>query len=73
MWIESSAASNIALIKYMGKIVGSDPSISNKPANVSVSYTLDNLKTYVRLLRNDSLTDDTWQAFERSERAAQNF
>lgn len=45
MWIEASAPSNIALIKYMGKT----DAVSNKPTNVSISYTLDELKTFVRM------------------------
>lgn len=40
-----SAPSNIALIKYMGKIEGT----GNKPTNGSLSYTLENLRTFVRL------------------------
>lgn len=43
--IEASAPSNIALIKYMGKIEGT----GNKPANASLSYTLESLRTFVRL------------------------
>jgi diphosphomevalonate decarboxylase len=42
-----SAPSNIALIKYMGK-----SSLSgNRPTNASISYTLENLRTFVKLER----------------------
>lgn len=40
-----SAPSNIALIKYMGKLENS----GNRPTNASFSYTLENLRTFVRL------------------------
>jgi diphosphomevalonate decarboxylase len=63
MWIEASAPSNIALIKYMGKI----DSHSNKPTNVSISYTLDDLKTFVRIKKIESLTEDIWSPYERSD------
>lgn len=43
--VQASAPSNIALIKYMGK-----SSISaNLPANSSLSYTLENLRTFVEV------------------------
>lgn len=42
-WITADAPSNIALIKYMGKLK------SNVPTNASLSWTLDHLKTRVRL------------------------
>ncbi len=45
MKIKSSGPSNIALIKYMGKVEGT----GNKPTNASISYTLDHLKTFVEL------------------------
>lgn len=57
-----SAPSNIALIKYMGKIEGS----GNKPTNGSLSYTLENLRTYVRLTELESGTDQ-WKALERDD------
>lgn len=53
--VEASAPSNIALIKYMGKIEAS----GNKPANASLSYTLDKLKTFVRLTPTDE-NQDSW-------------
>ena len=57
-----SAPSNIALIKYMGKIEGS----GNKPTNGSMSYTLENLRTFVRLtpIPGDK---DQWQALVRED------
>jgi len=55
-----SAPSNIALIKYMGKIEGT----GNKPTNASLSYTLENLRTYVRLTEIDGAKDQ-WQPLVR--------
>ena len=51
MWI-ARAPSNIALIKYMGKSEG------NRPANSSLSYTLDHLVTEVRI--EDGAGHDQW-------------
>ena len=62
-WIETSAPSNIALIKYMGKV----DSMMNRPANASVSWTLEKLRTFVRIQKNPSLQKDQWQAFVRSD------
>lgn len=45
-WVVAEAPSNIALIKYMGKV--SDPS-ANRSANASLSWTLNHLKTRVRV------------------------
>lgn len=63
MWFEASAPSNIALIKYMGK---TDP-VMNKPCNTSLSYTLDHLKTFVRIKTDTNLTTDQWQCFTRND------
>lgn len=52
----SEAPSNIALIKYMGK---KDPTI-NLPANASLSYTLNNLRSEVCLELSDA-PQDAWQ------------
>lgn len=52
----SDAPSNIALIKYMGK---KDPAI-NLPANASLSYTLNNLRSEVSLELSNA-TQDSWQ------------
>jgi diphosphomevalonate decarboxylase len=58
MRIEASAPSNIALIKYMGKSVAA----SNQPANASISYTLENLRSFVVLEPCDG--EDQWAALE---------
>lgn len=57
-----SAPSNIALIKYMGKIEGS----GNKPTNASLSYTLENLRTYVRLTEIEG-PQDQWKPLVRQD------
>lgn len=57
-----SAPSNIALIKYMGKIEGT----GNKPTNGSLSYTLENLRTFVRLTEINE-TQDQWKPFIRED------
>lgn len=57
-----SAPSNIALIKYMGKIEGS----GNKPTNGSLSYTLENLRTFVRLTEIEGGADQ-WKALVRED------
>ncbi len=62
----SSAPSNIALIKYMGKI----DSLGNHPCNSSLSYTLGHLQSYVELRLTDRLNGnsrelDTWLPLER--------
>ena len=58
---QKSAPSNIALIKYMGKT----NSQKNIPANASLSYTLNHLKTFVQLeLIEDNDTGsvtDVWE------------
>jgi len=55
--IQSSAPSNIALIKYMGKT----DSTNNRPTNSSLSFTLDNLRTFVEITPLDSERDQ-WEA-----------
>lgn len=52
-----SAPSNIALIKYMGKVNHQD----NLPTNASISYTLEHLRTFVTLERIDHLSEDVWE------------
>lgn len=52
-----SAPSNIAMIKYMGKIEGS----GNKPANASISYSLEHLRTFVRITERPQFNEDQWQ------------
>lgn len=56
MTYQASAPSNIALIKYMGKIEGSD----NKPTNSSLSWTLENLRSFVQITSNPKLAKDEW-------------
>lgn len=56
MIVESSAPSNIALIKYMGKLDQN----SNVPTNSSLSLTLDELRTFVRITLKEELTHDQW-------------
>jgi diphosphomevalonate decarboxylase len=63
MWVESFAPSNIALIKYMGKT----DAVENTPCNASLSYTLNHLKTFVRLKANSSFKADQWSALVRSD------
>ena len=62
-WIESSAPSNIALIKYMGKT----DSKLNRPTNSSFSYCLENLRTYVRIRRDVTLANDIWNPLVRAD------
>jgi diphosphomevalonate decarboxylase len=52
--VSASAPSNIALIKYMGKTASGG---GNLPANPSLSYTLDHLKSHVELEEAD---EDSW-------------
>lgn len=52
---QASAPSNIALIKYMGKV----DATRNLPSNASLSFTLDQLKTTVALT-NITATADRW-------------
>lgn len=53
---QASAPSNIALIKYMGKTDFS----RNLPSNASLSYTLENLKTFVEIEQID-VSEDQWK------------
>lgn len=73
--------SNIALIKYMGKIEGT----GNRPTNSSLSYTLPHLKTRVEitLLESEALGEESgawfplqaeaWAAPSLSEKGRQKF
>ncbi len=69
IWVEASAPSNIALIKYMGKSkeLGQSDMLVNKPTNSSFSWTLNHLKTYVRVRFNPALEQDVWSPFVRSD------
>lgn len=70
-WVEASAPSNIALIKYMGK---ADATL-NKATNSSLSYSLKNLRTFVRIRKkpepgtgpNSELNSDSWSAYTRAD------
>jgi diphosphomevalonate decarboxylase len=62
MIVESSAPSNIALIKYMGK-VGAE---GNHPTNSSLSWTLENLRTFVRITEQEG-DADRWAPLERND------
>lgn len=60
MTIETSAPSNIALIKYMGKV----DSNSNRPTNSSLSWTLESLRSFVSLTLDPNLSQDEWAPLE---------
>lgn len=64
--IQASVASNIALIKYMGKIEGT----GNRPTNSSISYTMDHLRTFVSV--ESSKVTDSW-SFWKEHPAAQDY
>lgn len=79
----ADAPSNIALIKYMGK-VDSDPSVKNRPTNNSLSYTLPHLRSLVQLEHDEGFHTTTWEpltqfgekhypALALSEKGAQRF
>lgn len=59
---QASAPSNIALIKYMGK---TDHKL-NLPSNVSFSYTVDHLRTFVELEMSNS-ENDSWEPLVNSD------
>lgn len=63
MWTESSAPSNIALIKYMGKTDAEQ----NRPTNSSFSFCLEKLRTYVRIKKNSELQADVWNPYIRQD------
>lgn len=56
MIFKSSAPSNIALIKYMGKL----DTANNQPTNASFSLTLDRLTSTVELESDPTLKADEW-------------
>lgn len=55
----ASAPANIALIKYMGKL----DSDKNLPLNASISYTLENCRTFVEV-EPIATAPDQWQALD---------
>jgi diphosphomevalonate decarboxylase len=65
MKTEASAPSNIALIKYMGKI----EEAGNRPTNSSLSWTLEDLRSFVVITHRPDLTEDTWAPLKRPEMA----
>ena len=81
-WVESSAPSNIALIKYMGKVDSRSGSSGtmltnaatvtefsrNRPTNSSLSWTLQHLRTFVRIRTLGADAEaDVWRPFIRSD------
>lgn len=76
MKVLKSAPSNIALIKYMGKV----ETPGNHPTNSSLSYTLDHLRTFVQITLLEK-GEDQWKPlsgsqytpFELSEKGQQRF
>ena len=51
--MKTSAPSNLALIKYMGKV----EAFGNKPTNASLSWTMENLRTEVEIMESTSAVD----------------
>lgn len=58
----ASAPSNIALIKYMGKVSHQ----SNRPSNSSLSLSLEYLRTGVEIVSHQ-LAEDVWEPLENPE------
>lgn len=77
MMTEVSAPSNIALIKYMGKV----STENNQPTNSSLSWTIEDFRTFVRITVREDLREDQWgpltgeqyAPLELSEKAKQRF
>lgn len=61
--IEASAPSNIALIKYMGKI----STLGNQPTNSSLSWTIEDLRSFVRVTLKEDLKEDQWRPLEGAQ------
>jgi diphosphomevalonate decarboxylase len=61
--IFAEAPSNIALIKYMGKVAGLE---RNKPTNASFSLTLDHLKSRVEIYESNDAYD-RWETLKEGE------
>ncbi len=64
MKVQASAPSNIALIKYMGKIAVEG---QNVPTNSSLSWTLEKLRSFVQITLREDLKQDQWAALQGSE------
>lgn len=60
MKVKASAPSNIALIKYMGKIEGQ----GNRPTNSSISWTLESLRSFVQITLDENLNQDQWKPLQ---------
>lgn len=77
---EAEAPSNIALIKYMGKIESNDPAQKNVPTNPSFSVTLPHLRSRVEIRPSKGegdawtpLVKDGWIPFEMSDKGIDRF
>ncbi|MGE0634499.1 MAG: diphosphomevalonate/mevalonate 3,5-bisphosphate decarboxylase family protein [Pseudobdellovibrionaceae bacterium] len=57
---QNSAPSNIALIKYMGKV----DSNANRPSNASLSWTLENLRTFIEIEESTGPAD-SWEPLQK--------
>ena len=47
--------------------MGKTDSILNQPCNTSISYTLEHLRTYVRIKENVQLTEDQGSQLQRED------
>ncbi len=63
----ASAPANIALVKYMGKTEG------NLPTNSSLSYSLEHLRTQVRLVPSEQHSDVLHTSLKLSEKGRSKF
>ncbi len=62
--VQVSAPSNIALIKYMGKTGNNG---QNHPTNSSLSWTLENLRSFVEITLKEEFEQDQWRPLEGKE------
>lgn len=60
--ISAEAPSNIALIKYMGKLPAQTQDV-NRPTNASLSYTLDHLRSRVEITKTQH--QDSWSPLKK--------
>lgn len=47
--------------------MGKTDTANNRPTNSSLSWTLNNLRTYVRIRQNREITEDQWRPFVRND------
>lgn len=47
--------------------MGKTDTVNNRPTNSSLSWTLNNLRTFVRIKQNADLTEDQWRPFVRND------